>query len=63
VLENTQNLIQKLHKPVVHKEDLLRLEAVEQAEAERLLLEEFKYGTNEEMLVAMGMTAGQRLRP
>jgi len=44
-----------LGKPVIVKDDILRLEAVEQAEAEKQGLEEFKFASNEEMLAAMGM--------
>ena len=56
VLENLKKLLQGLEKPVITKEDIHRLEAAEQAEAERRLLEEFKFGSNEEMLAAMGLT-------
>jgi ferredoxin--NADP+ reductase len=56
VLESLEKLLHKLEKPVITKEDIQRLEAVEQAEAERHFLEEFKYGSNEEMLAAMGLT-------
>jgi hypothetical protein len=56
VLENTGTLLKKLDKPVITKEDIHRLETVEQAEAERRMLEEFKFATNEEMLAAMGIT-------
>lgn len=55
VLSKTQKLLQKIHKPVIKKEDILRLEAAEKAEADRLMLEEFKFGSNEEMLAAMGL--------
>ena len=39
-----------LDKPIVTKEDIAHLEAVEQAEAEKRGLEEFKFSTNQEML-------------
>lgn len=42
-------------KPVVTKSDWQRLEAVEQAEAQKRGLEEFKFASNEEMLAAIGM--------
>lgn len=42
--------------PVVTKEDIKRLEAVEAAEAQKRGLEEFKFASNEEMLQAMGLT-------
>jgi ferredoxin--NADP+ reductase len=41
--------------PLVTREDLRKLEAFEQAEAERLNLEDFKLKTNEEMLAVMGL--------
>jgi ferredoxin--NADP+ reductase len=41
------------HKHFVTKVEWHALEAVEQSEAQRLGLEEFKYGTNEEMLAAI----------
>jgi ferredoxin--NADP+ reductase len=56
VLEDVQKLLEKLEKPVITKDHVQRLESVEQAEAERRMLEEFKFGTNEEMLAAMGFT-------
>jgi len=54
VLDAVEVRLQNLGKPTITKEDVQRLEAVEMAEAERLMLEEFKFGTNEEMLEAMG---------
>ncbi len=42
-----------LDKHVVTKVECCTLEAFEQSEAQRLGVEEFKYGTNEEMLVAI----------
>jgi ferredoxin--NADP+ reductase len=56
VLEKIRQLLQKLDKPVITKEDIQRLEAIEAAEAERQMLEEFKFSTNEEMLAAIGVT-------
>lgn len=56
VLENVNKIIGKLDKPVITKDDIQRLEAIEQAEAERRMLEEFKFATNEEMLAAIGIT-------
>ncbi|MBN1148694.1 MAG: FAD-dependent oxidoreductase [Anaerolineales bacterium] len=53
-LARLQGLLEKSGKRVVSKEDLLRLEAAEQAEAERLGLEEYKLATNEKMLAAIG---------
>lgn len=47
--------IRDLNKPVVAKEDIKRLEAVEQAEAQKRGLEEFKFDNNDDMLQAMGL--------
>ena len=47
--------IKKLGKPVVVKEDVKKLEAIELAEAQKLGLEAFKFSTNDEMLQAMGL--------
>jgi len=55
VQANFKNLLNKLSKPVITKEEISQLEEVERAEAERQMLEEFKFGTNEEMLAAMGL--------
>jgi ferredoxin--NADP+ reductase len=46
--------IKGLSKPVITKEDIKRLEAVEAEEAKKRGLEEFKFGSNDEMLQAMG---------
>lgn len=54
-----QHLLE-LGKPVVRKDDIARLEAVEGAEAERQGLEEFKFASNEEMLEAMGLGMAQQ---
>lgn len=56
VFDQIQGMLNRLGKPVITKTDILRLEAVEQQEAERRSLEDFKFGTNEEMLAAMGLT-------
>ncbi|MBN2502865.1 MAG: FAD-dependent oxidoreductase [Anaerolineales bacterium] len=45
----------KLGKPVVSKADWLRLSAAEQDRAAALGLEEFKFGSNDEMLAAISM--------
>jgi len=47
--------IRSLGKPVVLKDDLKRLEAVELAEAQKLGLESFKFDKNDDMLQAMGL--------
>jgi hypothetical protein len=44
-----------LGKPIVMKDDIKRLEAVEAEEATKRGLQEFKFATNEEMLQAMGL--------
>ncbi|MCK5428305.1 MAG: hypothetical protein KAI94_02480, partial [Anaerolineales bacterium] len=56
ILEKLQKDLQDIEKPVITKENIQRLEIAEQAEAKRFDLEEFKFGTNEEMLAAMGKT-------
>lgn len=47
--------VRSLHKPVVSKEDIKRLEAVEAEEAKKREIAEFKFASNEEMLQAMGL--------
>jgi len=44
-----------LIKPIITKDDIKRLEALEAVEAKRCGLEEFKCSTNEEMLQIMGL--------
>ncbi len=46
--------MKNLGKPIILKEDIKRLEAVEAEEAKKRGLEEFKFASNEEMLQAMG---------
>jgi len=53
VIASLQNHLNRTGKPVVTKEDIWRLEAVEEQEASRRGLEEFKFSTNEEMLTAI----------
>jgi len=48
-----QAFISQLSRPVVTIKDLALLETVEKQEAQRLGLEDFKFGTNEEMLNVM----------
>ncbi|HET6845699.1 MAG TPA: hypothetical protein VFH29_02635, partial [Anaerolineales bacterium] len=45
--------MEALPKPVIRIDELRKLEAVEQAEAERRGLPEFKFATNDEMLTAI----------
>ncbi|HEX6269631.1 MAG TPA: FAD-dependent oxidoreductase [Anaerolineales bacterium] len=54
-LKAVSEKIRSLNKPVVLKEDIRKLEAVELAEAQKLGIEEFKYNNNDEMLQAMGL--------
>ena len=54
--EAVSNRVQTLGKPIVTKEDVKRLEAVEAEEARKRGLEEFKFDNNEDMLNAMGLT-------
>lgn len=55
VIEQLRSLVAKVQKPVVTKIDIQRLEEIEQIEAQKRMLEEFKFATNEEMLAAMGL--------
>ena len=48
--------IKSLNKPVVTKDDIKKLEAVELAEAQKQGIEEFKFDHNDDMLQAMGLT-------
>jgi len=48
--------IKGLNKPIVTKEEVKKLEAVELAEAQKRGMEEFKFDTNDEMLQAIGLT-------
>jgi ferredoxin--NADP+ reductase len=48
--------IKSLNRPIVVKDDVHKLEAVELAEAQKRGIEEFKFDANEEMLQAMGLT-------
>jgi ferredoxin--NADP+ reductase len=54
-LEAVAEKMKSLNKPIVVKEDIKKLEAVEQAEAQKRGLEAFKFNTNEEMLQAIGL--------
>jgi len=55
-LEGVAAKLKSLKKPIVTKDDIKKLEAVEAAEAQKRGLEEFKFATNDEMLQAMGLT-------
>lgn len=52
--------IRNLDKPVVTKDDVKKLEAIEVAEAQKRGEEEFKFDNNEEMLQAMGLTVTEQ---
>ena len=54
-LEEVTQKMKSLPKPIITKSDLHKLEAVEEAEAQRLGQEEFKFASNEEMLQALGL--------
>jgi ferredoxin--NADP+ reductase len=58
-LHEFRDRLTRLGKPIVTKEAWLRIEAAEQVQAERLGLEAFKFGTNEELLAVAGLTTGQ----
>jgi ferredoxin--NADP+ reductase len=53
VLDDLHQRLSRLNKPVIYKADLLKLETAENAEAARLGLSEFKFGSNEEMFAAI----------
>ncbi|NPV75082.1 MAG: FAD-dependent oxidoreductase [Anaerolineae bacterium] len=52
-LPGIKEFMRNLGKPVITKQDLRRLEIVEQERAQQLGLEEFKFSTNEEMLAVI----------
>jgi ferredoxin--NADP+ reductase len=52
-LDEFRNWISQLDKHVVTKDEWQQLEAIERHEADRLGLEEYKFGSNEEMLKAI----------
>ena len=54
-LEALVERLKKLGKPIVVKDDIRRLEGIEQAEAQKNGLEAFKFKSNDEMLHAMGL--------
>ncbi|MGB7875932.1 MAG: FAD-dependent oxidoreductase [Anaerolineales bacterium] len=54
-LDTITSKIKGLNKPAVTKEDVRRLEAIEEVEAKKRGVEEFKFSNNEEMLRAMGL--------
>ncbi len=54
VLDNLSRRLKLLEKPVITKENLQKLTEVELCEAQRQGLQDFKFGSNQEMLAAMG---------
>lgn len=54
-IEAVAEKVKALGKPVVSREDLKRLETIEAEEAKKRGLDFFKFGSNEEMLQAMGL--------
>jgi ferredoxin--NADP+ reductase len=53
--------IKNLDKPIVVKDDIKRLEAIELAEAQKRGVEDFKFDNNEDMLQAMGLTMPEQV--
>ena len=54
IINRLEDSLKKSGKEIVSKDDVARLVTVEQAEADRLGLEDYKMETNEEMLAAIG---------
>jgi ferredoxin--NADP+ reductase len=54
VVGKFEGRLEETHQRLVDKPHLAKLEEVEQAEAQKLGLEEFKFPTNDEMFAAMG---------
>ena len=54
-METISGKVNSLPKPIIMKDDIKRLEAVEDEEAQKRGVEEFKFASNEEMLQAMGL--------
>jgi ferredoxin/flavodoxin---NADP+ reductase len=54
-LEDVEKKMKTLSGPVITKTELQKLATVEEAEAQRLGKEEFKFASNEEMLQALGL--------
>jgi ferredoxin--NADP+ reductase len=55
ILDEFKAKLDKLNKPIIHKSDVQKLIEVEVMEAEKLSLPAYKFPTNDEMLVAMGL--------
>jgi hypothetical protein len=54
VVDKFEARLMETHERVVDKHHLEKLAAAEQAEAQKLGREDFKFATNDEMLTAMG---------
>ena len=54
VVEKFEQRLEETHLHLVDKNHLAKLEKVENAEALKLGMEEFKFSTNDEMFGAMG---------
>ena len=55
VLQDLERNLGQLQKPVITVQHLIKLEQIERCEAEKRGLEEFKFGSNLEMLKALGL--------
>jgi hypothetical protein len=60
-LKGLAGKLKNLNKPIVIKEDVKKLEAIEVAEAQKRGVEEFKFDNNDEMLQAMGLTVSEQV--
>jgi ferredoxin--NADP+ reductase len=54
-LDEVAKKMKSLSKPIITKDELHKLEAIETAEAQKRGQEEFKFASNEEMLQALGL--------
>ncbi len=59
-LKGLAEKLKSLNKPIVTREDIKKLEAIEVAEAQKRGVEEFKFDNNEEMLQAMGLAVSEQ---
>jgi ferredoxin/flavodoxin---NADP+ reductase len=55
-LKAVSEKIKSLNKPIVTKDEVKKLEAIEIAEAQKRGMEEFKFDDNDDMLQALGLT-------
>jgi ferredoxin--NADP+ reductase len=55
ILDELISKLDKLNKPIIHKDDLQKLVEAELTQAEQLDLPIFKFATNDEMLAIMGL--------